>query len=98
MAGRRSRIHRAYQYFRTGEAPSRDLSDSVDSVCSLLSELDLHERIKWEARLHEVLDGGYVSRFGLGNTDDFASLIDNVLKSDVLLFKIDSTNTETLKS
>ncbi len=94
MPGRRSKVYRAYQYFKTGEAPSKDLSGSVDYVCTLLSQLDMGERIKWEARMHEVLDGGYVSRFVINRTDDFAYLIDDVLKSDILLFKIDSTNTE----
>jgi len=96
MPGKKSKVYRAYQYFKTGQVPSNDLSDSDDNVYTLLSQLDMQERIKWETQMHEVLDGGYVSRFDINNSDDFTYLIDNILKSDILLFKIDTTNAEKL--
>ncbi len=96
LPARRSKIFRAYQYFRTGEAPDKDWSAPVDSVYALLSQLDMHDRIKWEARMHEVLDGGYVSRFNISDTNELPGLVDEVLKSDILLFGVNSTKAQKL--
>jgi hypothetical protein len=89
---RKSGIFRTYQYFRTLENVDENWQPPVNWTSPMPFQLDIDERLKWEVRLHEIFDGGYVSRFSLSTPDAFADFVRKILETDVLFFKVDLKN------
>jgi hypothetical protein len=84
---RKSGIYRTYAYIKTSRSVDKGWSPPNNWV-SVLPELGIDERLEWEAKLHEIFDGGYVSRFTLGSNDDFIKFMDSVIDTNISFFKI----------
>jgi hypothetical protein len=89
--GRRSKIHRFHKFIVDKSNPSSDWKPLNYWSEAFPVEMDRDEKISWESKLHQIFNGGCISRIYAQESDiesNLITIIENVLRSEIILFKL----------